>query len=776
MKRHLKSLALSLALVLMLGEAAMAQVQFRVPLYLAWGTKRDTIYVGVNGGNGGSIQPGTYGLDLVTTNNFGPLGLYGESGSPPPDADGNRVRFIDVNGRTQIGAAGGFFKYDFRGFSSSAQADTFAIEVTGLVVEGNDLTVGWPAAATLGQNGTYWAIHTRSASAPSAGAQLANMLATASYTFAASGNPARFTVVKVGALVPSPGPTFSASPVNFGTVAVGASATANLVVTNTGSSNSMSISAISAAVAPFSYTVPAVPVILTAGQSLTIPVTFAPTVAGPASGSVVFTHDAPGNPSTVVLSGTAASNANKLFFSADSVVKLDKTSGYRDTLYVNITDTMKAIQFQIESKGLTLLRSISKGAGLLAAPFTSSSWNFNAQFYRGAANTDGSSNDSIIVVAYGNGSTVLLPGTYPLAAFQYDVVNIDQPDTQWTSFELDKLVASNPLGTSLGLALDAPQVVKVTNRTTFADVNDDGYVDILDLLLIVDHILQRSLLTGAAFERADVVNPFPGGDGLVNALDLAAVQNIILTGRYPDNTTINKMPVAIAQMSGTDEGQSLKKTTATSRVTFHITASGLAVRVESDRRVKGIQFDLATIASIAAGTEVKSVMGSGYYDLTSDNRLRVLVYDEQGASMDAGQYILAHMDFTIANASVVKAENVILADEKNLAIEGVEVVISRDAADELPIEYSLKQNYPNPFNPTTDIQFSVPVNGDVKISIFNVLGQEVRTLFAGEVARGTRVVRWDGQSNSGFQLPSGTYIYRMVAGSFVESRKMMLLK
>jgi hypothetical protein len=774
MKKLLKTLALSLAVALTVGEVAMAQVQFRVPLYLQWGTKRDTVYVGVNGGNGGTIQPGTYGLDLVTTNNFGPLGLYGESGSPPPDADGNRVRFIDVNSRTQIGAAGGFFKYDFRGFTSSTQADTFAVEITGAVVEGADLTVSWPSATTLQSNGTYWAIHARNVGATSAGAQIANMLSATSTVFTAVGGPIRFTVVKVGAIAPSPGPTFSAGAVNFGTVAVGGNASANLVITNTGSANPMSVTAISAAAAPFTYTVPALPATVAPGASLTIPVTFAPTAAGSFNLNVSVTHNAPGSPSVVALSGVGASNANKLFFTADSVVRFDKTNGYRDSLVLNIPSGMKAIQFQIESKGLTLLRSITKGASLLASPYTASSWNFNAQFYRGAQNADGSSNDSIIVVIYGNGNTALPAGTHTLAYFQYDAVNIDQPDTQYTSFELDKLVASDSVGNSLPIVVDAPQVVKVMNRTTFADVNDDGYVDILDLLMIVDHILQRQLLTGAAFERADVVFPFPGGDGVVNALDLAAVQNVILTGHYPDGTTINKISTPVAPVA--DAVQSLQKTSAAARVTFHITASGFAVRVESSRRVKGAQFELSSFSSIASSAQMKSVMGEGVYDVTSDSKLRVLVYDPAGASMDSGQYILANMDFPIANSAAVKVDQMILADEKNNAIEDVEIVISNDVAEELPVVFSLKQNFPNPFNPSTDIQFSVPTDGLVKLSIYNMLGQEVRTLFAGDVARGTRVVRWDGQNNAGVQMPSGTYIYRMVAGSFVESRKMMLLK
>jgi hypothetical protein len=190
-------LATVVLVVACVAQDVLAQtVQFRVPIALAWGTKKDTVYVGVNSGDGGSVQANTYGLDLVTTNKFGPLGMYGEVGSPPPDAEGNRVRLIDLPGRTEINAAGGFFKYDFRGYAGSAQVDTFVIEVTGAVVEANDLTVSW--GSNLSQFASGWTINSRTPSA--IGGILKNMLeAPEQHVFSASGNPVRFAIVKTGA-------------------------------------------------------------------------------------------------------------------------------------------------------------------------------------------------------------------------------------------------------------------------------------------------------------------------------------------------------------------------------------------------------------------------------------------------------------------------------------------------------------------------------------------------------------------------------------------------
>ncbi len=96
--------------------------------------------------------------------------------------------------------------------------------------------------------------------------------------------------------------------------------------------------------------------------------------------------------------------------------------------------------------------------------------------------------------------------------------------------------------------------------------------------------------------------------------------------------------------------------------------------------------------------------------------------------------------------------------------------------DFAPSDYALFQNYPNPFNPTTDVRFQVPETGEVTIKIYDMLGQVVSTLFAGEVVSGTYTANWNGLNDAGVQMSSGSYIYKMVAGDFVQSKKMVLLK
>jgi len=95
---------------------------------------------------------------------------------------------------------------------------------------------------------------------------------------------------------------------------------------------------------------------------------------------------------------------------------------------------------------------------------------------------------------------------------------------------------------------------------------------------------------------------------------------------------------------------------------------------------------------------------------------------------------------------------------------------------DLPGQYELSQNYPNPFNPSSTIKYSLPTRSDVSISILNILGQRVRVLFQGTKSAGEHQVVWDGRSDSGTPVSSGVYFYRVVAGDFAESKKMVLLR
>jgi len=90
--------------------------------------------------------------------------------------------------------------------------------------------------------------------------------------------------------------------------------------------------------------------------------------------------------------------------------------------------------------------------------------------------------------------------------------------------------------------------------------------------------------------------------------------------------------------------------------------------------------------------------------------------------------------------------------------------------------FELLGNYPNPFNPTTQIGFSLPVNGFVAINIYNILGQKVKTLINENVAAGKHLITWNGKDSSNNNVSSGIYFYRMTTNNYQKTSKMLIVK
>ena len=111
------------------------------------------------------------------------------------------------------------------------------------------------------------------------------------------------------------------------------------------------------------------------------------------------------------------------------------------------------------------------------------------------------------------------------------------------------------------------------------------------------------------------------------------------------------------------------------------------------------------------------------------------------------------------------------------ALSAFQLVSVTDPMSEtlVPKSIELFQNYPNPFNPTTIIPYSIDRTTEVKISVFNLLGQKVRTLFSGVQVQGFYRIQWNGRDDSGNAVPSGIYFYRLDVGEFSQTKKMILL-
>jgi hypothetical protein len=116
------------------------------------------------------------------------------------------------------------------------------------------------------------------------------------------------------------------------------------------------------------------------------------------------------------------------------------------------------------------------------------------------------------------------------------------------------------------------------------------------------------------------------------------------------------------------------------------------------------------------------------------------------------------------------------ATDGQLSTTTTQYIAASDITDvqklnDIPTVYSLSQNYPNPFNPTTFIQFGIPKEGFVKLSVFNVIGQEIKVLVNENMSAGNYKINFDAS-----KLNSGMYLYRIETKNYTSVKKMLLVK
>ena len=164
---------------------------------------------------------------------------------------------------------------------------------------------------------------------------------------------------------------------------------------------------------------------------------------------------------------------------------------------------------------------------------------------------------------------------------------------------------------------------------------------------------------------------------------------------------------------------------------------------------------------IAAGDDLMAYDGSSWSGLgggVNDDVYWMTVY---------GTGLFVSGPFTVAGGKV----SAFLAEWNEAATDVIDI-----NGSDLPREFTLEQNYPNPFNPTTTIEFSIPRPAFVTLDIYDVLGRRVATLVNERLQAGAKRASWDGKDNKGHEVASGVYLYKLMAGEYTESRKMLLLK
>ncbi|ARA91750.1 hypothetical protein AWN76_000260 [Rhodothermaceae bacterium RA] len=185
--------------------------------------------------------------------------------------------------------------------------------------------------------------------------------------------------------------------------------------------------------------------------------------------------------------------------------------------------------------------------------------------------------------------------------------------------------------------------------------------------------------------------------------------------------------------------------TVSARASGRITLNAAAFAVDENTLVVNAAGEVIDLEQIAAGA-------------------RVEVYAEVEASAEAGH--------TPAGTTTPTATKVVVLSD------GTTLSTGTNGTDDLPTGFRLQQNYPNPFNPTTTIAFELTraEASPVSLVVYNLLGQEVRTLIQGALPAGTYTVEWDGRDNAGAPVSSGVYLYRLTQGDQMQTRSMVLMK
>lgn len=196
---------------------------------------------------------------------------------------------------------------------------------------------------------------------------------------------------------------------------------------------------------------------------------------------------------------------------------------------------------------------------------------------------------------------------------------------------------------------------------------------------------------------------------------------------------------------------------------YYVVNKNLAASVLSD------QFSV-TFKCELVNASTNQVVGT--FDNVTYNKLNVQEYNNQSylidcSGIETGNYYLRL--FTIVNEDV----NLFISDiqRDDIVLEKTNLLVRNFKGEGIPTVYDLAQNFPNPFNPSTTIRYQIPQDGIVTLKIYDILGSEVATLVNEEKLAGKYEVNFNAST-----LASGVYIYKIQAGSFINSKKMILLK
>ena len=369
----------------------------------------------------------------------------------------------------------------------------------------------------------------------------------------------------------------------------------------------------------------------------------------------------------------------------------------------------------------------------------------------------------------------------PGGAFIIDAEN------NWWGSNTGPTHASNPGGTGQSVSNDVDYDPFLTNGTMnpiAGDVSLNGKIQAFDASMILKHVVNPAgpdALNDIQQRVADVSN-----NGLIQAYDASLVLQYVVDGIRVFPSELQKILANPAAFKNMKKIIALQKVESGQIIISDIKANrgdvaDIPVKIEN---VEGMTSSQLTLQYDRSHVNISSIRTVD----TAENRT-FAYYDDK----EKGEIYIA-----LAGSEVMCSEGNILLISFNISedIRGdvtSPLVIKKFLANETdltefaksgniqitgtPVSYALSQNYPNPFNPSTTIKYQVPEDVHVAISIYNSLGQLVRTLVNETQSAGKYEVVWDSTDDNGIRVSSGVYIYRMRAGdTFIHTRKLLFIK
>ena len=257
----------------------------------------------------------------------------------------------------------------------------------------------------------------------------------------------------------------------------------------------------------------------------------------------------------------------------------------------------------------------------------------------------------------------------------------------------------------------------ITIENQLGDINYDGQFNVLDAVMVVQLVLEYSMPNEYEQWAADI-----NADGTINVQDIVLVIDIILID---------------ANLPRMDKIEAAELNVFTDKIT-----------ISSDGIIAGVELHTSGDYTITGSALPE---GWEYYN----NNDIILIVDMAGTGISE--------DITLYYDGTMQIKNSLLSDWSGNGISA--------SLNIIPDTYILESAYPNPFNPTTTLRFAIPVDSEVSISVYNLQGREVVSLVNGKMEAGYHTAVWNADVHS-----SGVYFVKMVAGEYVDTQKLMLVK